>query len=40
MAGKELTRAEVTSVKKEKLDDSLFVVPEGYAHMPKRVTPR
>jgi len=39
-AGKELTRAEVTSVKKEKLDDSLFVVPEGYARMPHAVTPR
>ena len=32
--GKELTRAEVTAVKKEKLDDSLFEVPEGYSRIP------
>ena len=35
-SGSELTRAEVTAVKKEKLDDSLFEVPEGYARMPSR----
>ena len=33
--GKELSRAEVTSVKREKLSDSLFEVPEGYARMPR-----
>jgi hypothetical protein len=33
-SGKELTRAEVTEVKKEKLDDSEFVVPADYAHVP------
>ena len=33
--GKELSRAEVTEVKKEKLADSLFEVPEGYARMPR-----
>jgi hypothetical protein len=34
--GTELTRAEVTAVKREKLDDSLFEVPEGYSRMPSR----
>jgi hypothetical protein len=32
--GKESTRVEVTEVKREKLDDSLFEVPAGYARMP------
>jgi hypothetical protein len=34
--GKELSRAEVTAVKKEKLDDALFTVPVGYSMMPTR----
>ncbi len=33
-SGKEISRAEVTSVKKEKLDDALFQVPADYKHMP------
>jgi len=33
-SGKEVSRAEVTSVTKEKLDDALFVVPADYKHMP------
>jgi hypothetical protein len=32
-SGKELSRAEVTSVKKEKLDDAEFTVPAGYSRM-------
>jgi hypothetical protein len=32
-SGKELSRAEVTSVTKEKLDDALFQVPADYKHV-------
>ena len=34
--GKELSRAEVTAIKKGKLDDSLFEVPAGYSVVPAR----
>ncbi|MGO8999052.1 MAG: DUF4412 domain-containing protein [Polyangiaceae bacterium] len=35
--GAELSRSEVTAVKREKLDDSMFEVPAGYTHMPARI---
>jgi len=34
--GKERTRVEVTEVKREKIDDAQFEVPEGYSRMPVR----
>jgi hypothetical protein len=35
-SGKELSRAEVTAVTREKLDDALFQVPATYTHIPAR----